>query len=155
MFSWEISILILISDLKSILIENETLFFIPCHFPLPMCKKIRGTVKEINLPRKWLSSLKKSVWVAWYVENHDNIVYYDWRQKIREINFFWEDRKNRKYAVNLTIIKWIFKEINRLVVIVTGQCNFDQSEVQVKWYYICQVLVYFVVNFILQPFENG
>ena len=50
-----------ISDPKSIHIENETLFFIHVHFAMSTCEKIRGPVKEINLPRKSVLRLKKHI----------------------------------------------------------------------------------------------
>ena len=73
--------------------------------------------------------LKSTFSVGWHAENYENVVYQAWEQKIREINFFYGERKYKK---RVFICKFFvnFKESNENVAFVTGKWNFDQLEIK-------------------------
>ena len=119
-----------ISDPKRIHIENDTIFFIHGHSALPTCKNIRGPVKDINLTRKWFSCLKKHILSRLTCSQlwECNLLSLKTKKLERLISF-------RKIEILWILSKFDiffenFKESNGNVVFVTGQWNFEQSEVK-------------------------
>ena len=93
-----------------------------------MCNENEGSCKG-----NWSFS------VGLHIDNYEKIVYKAWRKKFGRLISFTEIEKLQIHS-RFDILFEDFKESDLNVDFVTGQWNFDQSEVEFKCYQICQTI---------------
>ena len=60
---------------------------------LQCLKKISGPIKKLMSQENDFQVLRSTFIVGWHVGKYEKIVYLAWKQKIREIDFFYGDGK--------------------------------------------------------------